>query len=163
MTTERRSTWQGPVQSTCDQTWTTVAEGFASSDPQLTGTPRTPGCQMGLGVGIVKAPEQTGSYVLVVEPQDESFRRGDSWRIDSTWLRDNFMKFEVGGGVYLDEEYERFGATIDVPEPRQIYVQAKLDSLDPTVTLDVEYTDPENKDIPDCIRHYESSGASRRR
>ena len=137
--------WQGPVQSSCDQTWTTIAEGFASSDPQLIGNAPHSWIPMGLGVGIVKAPEQTGSYVLVVEPQDESFRRGDSWRIDSTWLPDNFMKFEVGGGVYLDEDYERFGATIDVPETRQIYVQAKLDSLEPTVTLNVEYTDPENK------------------
>ena len=24
-------------------------------------------------------------------------------------LEDNFMKFEVTGGVYLDDQYERFG------------------------------------------------------
>jgi hypothetical protein len=143
--------WQGPVQSTCDQTWTTVAEGFASSDPQLTGHPPDTWVPMGLGVGIVKAPEQPGDYVLVVEPQDEAFRRGDSWRIDSTWLEDNFMEIEVGGGVYLDEEYERFGATIDVPESRQIYVQARLESWEPMLTLDVEYTDP-NDASTDTLR-----------
>ncbi len=137
--------WQGPVQSTCDEIWTTVAEGFASSDPPLTGHPPNTWVPMGLGVGIVKAPEQPGEYVLVVEPQDEAFRRGDSWKIDSTWLDDNFMKIDVGGGVYLDEEYERFGATIDVPEPRQVYVQAKLNSLEFTVTIDVEYTDPDGQ------------------
>jgi len=138
---------QGPVRSTCDQTWTTVAEGFASSDPEMTNQPPNTWVSMGLGVGIVRAPDQPGSYVLVVEPKDEAFRRGNSWRIESFVWPDNFMDFEVGGGVYLDEEYERFGATIDVPDPRQIYLQASLDSTDSTLVLDVEYTDPDDETI----------------
>jgi hypothetical protein len=137
--------WQGPVRSTCDETWTTIAEGFASSDPEINGHAPDSWVTMGLGVGIVKAPEQPGTYVLVVEPVDEEFRRNDSWRIDSLIWRDNFMEIEVGGGVYLDEQFERYGSTIEVPEPRQVYVQAALDSAEPTLTLDVEYTDPDDQ------------------
>jgi hypothetical protein len=137
--------WQGPVRSTCDENWTTIAEGFASSDPEINGHAPDSWVTMGLGVGIVKAPEQPGTYVLVVEPVDEEFRRNDSWRIDSLIWRDNFMEIEVGGGVYLDEQFERYGSTIEVPEPRQVYVQAALDSAEPTLTLDVEYTDPDDQ------------------
>jgi hypothetical protein len=137
--------WQGPVRSTCDQTWTTVAEGFASSDPEMTGQTPDTWVTMGLGVGIVKAPDQPGTYVLVVEPVDDAFWRNDSWRIDSLIWPDNFMEIEVGGGVYLDEQFERYGSTIEVPEPRQVYVQASLDSAEPTLTLDIEYTDPDDQ------------------
>ena len=95
--------YNSPVRTTCDTSWTTITDVvYASSDPNQTGHASDAWIPMGLGIGITKGPEQPGSYVLVAEPMDETFRRGDAWKVMSSLVPDGFVEFEVGGGVFLD-------------------------------------------------------------
>ncbi len=42
---------------------------------------------IGITAGIVRAPNSGGNYILVAEPLDEAFRRGESWRLDPALQR----------------------------------------------------------------------------
>jgi hypothetical protein len=104
--------YNSPVRTTCETPWTTFATAGASSDP--VDTPETPAgppdtwVPVGLGIGVTKGPEQPGRYVLVSEPLDPAFRRGDAWRVMSPFLPDGFVGFEVDGGFFTDDQYRRF-------------------------------------------------------
>jgi hypothetical protein len=134
--------YDSPVRTTCDTPWTTFATAGASSDP--VDTPENPAgppdtwVPVGLGIGVTKGPEQPGRYVLVAEPIDPAFRRGDAWRVMSPFLPDGFVEFDVGGGMFLDEDFNPTDR-IDVAGETAIYLKAVLASTEDleTVTLEV--------------------------
>ena len=135
--------WNSPVRTTCDTAWTTFATTDASSDPEDTalnpaGPPDT-WVPVGLGVGVTKGPEQPGGYVLVAEPLDEAFRRGDSWKVITPYVPDGFIGFEVGGGMYLDENMQPFTDGILVGTSRQIYVKLFHEGSEDPLPVDVSF------------------------
>jgi RHS repeat-associated protein len=91
--------WNSPVRTTCSTLWDTSTIALASSDPEYEGSspagPPNSWVPMGVGVGIVRGPEQPGHYVLVAEPLDPAFRRDDAWRIRSSLVPDSFKDFYV--------------------------------------------------------------------
>ena len=119
--------YNSPVRTTCDTPWATFATAGASSDP--VDTPETPAgppdtwIPVGLGIGVTKGPEQPGRYVLVAEPLDPAFRRGDAWRVMSPFLPDGFVDFEVGGGMFLDEDYRPLPEDALVDNGRTVYLK----------------------------------------
>jgi hypothetical protein len=104
---------------------------------------------IGIAAGVTKVPDQGGRYVLMAEPLDEAFRRGDSWRIETNLrmtvgeLYSNSgtskKEFLVGGGVYLDENMQPFEDGILVGRSRQInvmlYANETIDPLPATVSF----------------------------
>ena len=115
--------YNSPVRVTCETTWATVATVSASSDPTQTGHTPDTWVPVGLGVGMTKGPEQPGNYVLVAEPVDEDFRRGDAWKVMSSLVADGFVGFEVGGGVFLDEDWR------PLPDPPEVMKDTTLINL----------------------------------
>ena len=126
--------WNAPVRATCDQLWTTLAptepaelRAFSEppSGPAPVGNVYEPytWVTMGLGVGITRAPDQPGGYMLVLEPLTEPFRGGDAWAITSSEQHDGFVGFEVGGGMFLDSNRRPILDEILLGEARDVYVQ----------------------------------------
>jgi len=133
--------WNSPVRTTCDTAWTTFATASASSDPvdtaQAPAGPPDTWVPVGLGVGITKGPEQPGSYVLVAEPMDEAFRRGDSWKVITPYVADAFIGFEVGDGMFLDEDFVPLDQ-IDVAGERTVHFVATLPLSGDTTLVTLE-------------------------
>ncbi len=128
--------YNSPVRTTCDTSWTTITDVvYASSDPNQTGHASDAWIPMGLGIGITKGPEQPGSYVLVAEPMDETFRRGDAWKVMSSLVPDGFVGFEVGGGMFLDEDWVPLGSGIHLIGSKTTYLKAMLSTSEPTIDL----------------------------
>ncbi len=130
--------WNSPVRTTCDTAWTTITgEVSASADPPLTGYPPDTWVTMGLGVGITKGPGQPGKYLLVAEPLDEAFRRGDSWKVITPYVPDGFIRFEVGGGMFLDEDWQVITDEVILLDQRTVYLRADLNETDENVTVTI--------------------------
>jgi hypothetical protein len=99
--------------TTCDQVFTGETTVLAYTEPDWSGGAFDG--YTGVAAGISKVPDQGGRYLLVAEPLDERFRRGDAWniatpvRLVSGEYYLNFgtskKEFEVGGGVFLDGDY----------------------------------------------------------
>ncbi len=121
--------WNSPVRTTCDTTWDTVALGDATPDPPP-GSPNS-WLTMGLGVGLMRGPDQPGRYALVVEPVDEAhpeFRRNDAWKIDNYLVPDAFVEFDVGGGLFVDSNWEPIDPLM-VDSPTQVHFLAPVSSM----------------------------------
>jgi hypothetical protein len=135
--------WNSPVRTTCDTAWTTFATASASSDPEDTALnpagPADTWVPVGLGVGITRGPEQPGSYVLMAEPLDEAFRRGDSWKVITPYVPDGFIGFEVGGGMFLDEDWVVIEGDIEVPGIRTVIFQAEVPSDQNQISVEFRY------------------------
>ena len=104
---------------------------------------------IGVAVGLTKVPDEPGNYVLIAEPHpdEEAFRRGDSWQIATDVIitvgedsshRGTYRKdFVVGGGMFLDEEYspvDPFIVSEPIPAYLMVYEQV-VRSLPPTALL----------------------------
>jgi len=144
--------WNSPVRTTCDTAWATFATAQASSDPEDTalnpaGPPDT-WIPVGLGVGITKGPDQPGKYLLVAEPLDEAFRRGDSWKVITPYVPDGFVGFEVGGGMFLDEDWQVI-SSVDLLGSKLVHLKAWLWSDLPTVQVDLAFVDGEGTVLND--------------
>ena len=140
-------TYDAPVRTTCDTLWETVTdEVYASSDPVLTGHAPDSWVPMGLGVGITRAPEQPGDYRLVIEPTDMVFRRGEAWRVDSGLVPDKMKGFVVGGGVFLDEEFQPILNGIALLNELSVYVRVEAPSTDDSLPAMIVTTNGEESE-----------------
>jgi len=90
-----------------------------------------------ISVGLTKAPSEPGDYYLVAEPLDETFRRGQSWKVDHGigWPKP-VVRFTVMGGVFLDENWQRIPEPIEVDDPRAVHVVLHLPDTGDVVQLD---------------------------
>jgi len=116
--------WPGQVTATCAQTHPDEFTTTVSSDPAGAWTwGGTYDGPLGISVGLTKAPSEPGDYYLVAEPLDESFRRGQSWKVDHGigWPKP-VVRFTVMGGVFLDENWQRIADDIAVDQPRLIHL-----------------------------------------
>jgi len=116
--------WPGQVTATCDQTHPDEFTTTVSSDPAGAWTwGGTYDGPLGISVGITKAPSEPGDYYLVAEPLDETFRRGESWKVDHGigWPKP-VVRFTVMGGVFLDENYMPVDPLV-VSEPVQAFLR----------------------------------------
>jgi len=120
--------WPGQITTTCDQTHPDEFTTTVSSDPAGAwvwggGTYDGP---LGPSVGITKAPSEPGDYYLVAEPLDETFRRGQSWKVDHGigWPKP-VVRFTVMGGVFLDENYMPVDS-VEVPGNRTIHIRTTM-------------------------------------
>ena len=103
---------------------------------------------MGLGVGITKGPDQPGGYFLVVEPVPDGFRGGSAWAVNPR----NLVGFEVGGGVFLDEQYRHTERYI-VREPIQGFLLLRSADLpDGTNRVGITSRDQYGQPISDGVQ-----------
>jgi len=130
--------WPGQVTATCDQTHPDEFTTTVSSDPAGAwvwgGAYDGP---LGISVGLTKAPSEPGDYYLVAEPLDESFRRGQSWKVDHGigWPKP-VVRFTVMGGVFLDENWQRIPEPIEVDDPHAVHVVLHLPDTGDEAQLD---------------------------
>lgn len=121
--------------TTCDQLFTGETTVLAYTEPE-----QPSGAfdgVIGVAAGVTKAPDQGGSYVLVAEPLDEAFRRGDAWRIETNvrmTVGESYSnggtskkEFLVGGGVFLDEGYVPITSELLIDPPTTVYYQYSTD------------------------------------
>jgi hypothetical protein len=155
--------YNSPVRTTCDTPWTTFATAGASSDP--VDTPENPAgppdtwVPVGLGVGVAKGPDQPGRYVLVAEPLDPAFRRGDAWRVMSPFLPDGFVEFEVGGGMFLDEDYRPVPDGFVVSEDTIAYLSSRQQGeISPDVYIVASDPDGQEVDRTESVPMAETGG-----
>jgi len=126
--------------TTCDQVFTGETTVLAYTEPEWP-SGYFDG-YVGVAAGVTKVPDQGGRYVLMAEPLDEAFRRGDAWRIETnvrmtvgqSYSNSGTSKkeFEVGGGMFLDEAWRPFSEEIRVTVPTPIHL---LTSLSPEQQL----------------------------
>jgi hypothetical protein len=96
---------------------------------------------IGITVGVTKVPDEAGTYYLVAEPLpaaegEPDFRRGNAWRIDTDFSIDGIYhrgtyrkRFEVGGGMFLDEDWRPLEKDALVNDTRTVYLRLTATNL----------------------------------
>ncbi len=147
---ERKSTaqghvnWNSEVRVSCDTILATpTAPGelhaFADVDYYAAYEPDS-WVDVGIGIGISRGPSEPGDYYLVVEPLESEYRRGESWRLPLQWeAADEYVRFAVGGGVFLDEEYGPISEPAEIPGRRTVFLEARINSAEPQVATEMIY------------------------
>jgi len=132
---------------TCDQVFTGETTVLAYTEPEWSGGYFDG--PIGVAAGVSKVPDQAGSYYLIAEPLDEAFRRGDAWMVatEVIWTLEGdpyhagtYRKaFEVGGGLYLDENMRPFTEGILVGTTRQVFVKLYSGGSEDPLPVDVSF------------------------